>query len=49
VFDVELQVVLRKPRFRAEPGKVAQGNPRRFLITPDAMLPFKGTLRDDMA
>jgi hypothetical protein len=39
---------LRKPRFKAEPGKAAQGNPADgFLITPDAAIPFKGTLRDD--
>lgn len=50
IFEVELDVVLRKPRFRAEPGKGAaqSGAADGFLITPDAILPFKtGTLRDD--
>jgi hypothetical protein len=48
VFDVEMTKVLRKPRFKAEPGKAVQGTPADgFLITPDALVPFKGTLRDD--
>ncbi|HMF20471.1 MAG TPA: hypothetical protein VKE98_24895 [Gemmataceae bacterium] len=48
VFDVEMLWTPRKPRFKAEPGKGNQGAPiDGFLITPDALLPFKGTLRDD--
>ncbi len=48
VLDVELAAVLRKPRFKADPGKSSQGTAADgFLITPDALLPFKGTLRDD--
>lgn len=48
VFDVEMMVGLRKPRFRAEPGKSSQGTAADgFLVTPDALVPFKGTLRDD--
>jgi len=48
VFDVEMTAVLRKPRFKAEAGKGAQtGGAEGFLITPDALIPFKGTLRDD--
>ncbi len=48
VFDVEMTAALRKPRFKAEPGKSTQGTPADgFLITPDALIPFKGTLRDD--
>jgi hypothetical protein len=48
IIDVELEVVLRKPRFKAEPGKATAGSGiDGFLITPDALLPFKGTLRDD--
>jgi hypothetical protein len=48
VFDVEMLAVLRKPRFKAEPGKTGGGTAADgFLITPDALLPFKGTIRDD--
>ncbi|MCI0378880.1 MAG: hypothetical protein L0215_14835, partial [Gemmataceae bacterium] len=46
VFDVELEVVLRKPRFKTEGGRAATGPADGFLITPDAILPYKGTLRD---
>jgi hypothetical protein len=46
VIETDLDVVLRKPRFKAERG--AQGSPAEgFLITPDALLPFRGTLTDD--
>jgi len=48
VFDVEMLVTPRKPRFKAEPGKANMGGAvDGFLITPDALIPFKGTLRDD--
>jgi len=50
VLDVELEVVLRKPRFKADAGKAPAGagtGADGLLITPDALLPFKGTLRDD--
>ncbi|MBM4069997.1 MAG: hypothetical protein FJ271_13750 [Planctomycetes bacterium] len=48
VFDVEMLAGLRKPRFRTDPGKSSQGTAADgFLITPDALVPFKGTLRDD--
>jgi hypothetical protein len=48
VFDVEMLAALRKPRFKAEPGKNNLGAAvDGFLITPDALVPFKGTLRDD--
>ena len=46
VLDVELEVVLRKPRFKAETGRATPAADG-FLITPDAVLPFKGSLRDD--
>jgi hypothetical protein len=46
VFDVEMTAVLRKPRFKAEPGSRG-GAADGYLITPDALIPFKGTLRDD--
>jgi hypothetical protein len=45
VIDVELDAVLRKPRLKHEAGKVAGMD--GFLVTPDALLPFKGTIRDD--
>ena len=47
VLDMELDVVLRKPRFKAEPGRSVGLGADGFLITPDALLPFKGTIRDD--
>jgi hypothetical protein len=48
VFDVEMLWTPRKPRFKAEPGKTNLGGTvDGFLITPDALLPFKGTIRDD--
>ena len=46
VLDVELDAVLRKPRFRSDTGRAHVGADG-FLVTPDALLPFKGTLRDD--
>jgi hypothetical protein len=48
IIDVEMAVVLRKPRFKADPGKSGQ-NPAAdgYLVTPRALLPFKGTIRDD--
>jgi hypothetical protein len=48
IIDVEMAVVLRKPRFKAEAGKSAQGAVADgFLVTPRALIPFKGTIRDD--
>lgn len=48
IISAELGAVLRKPRFKAEPGKTGGGLAiDGFLITPDALLPFNGTLRDD--
>ncbi len=48
ILDVELEAVLRKPRFKSEPGRGPTGaGADGFLITPDALLSFKGTLRDD--
>lgn len=48
LFDVELEVVLRKPRFKQDPAKTSQGAaPEGYLITPDASLPIKGTVQDD--
>lgn len=47
VLDAELDVILRKPRFKAEPGRAVSAGADGYLITPDALLPFKGTLRDD--
>ncbi|MCS7045296.1 MAG: hypothetical protein NZO58_02960, partial [Gemmataceae bacterium] len=45
---VELAVVLRKPRFKTEPGKSGGGVAiDGYLITPDALLPLLGGLRDD--
>ena len=39
---------MRKPRFKAEPGKASGGiSIDGYLITPDALLPFAGVLRDD--
>ncbi len=48
IVSAELAAVLRKPRFKAEPGKASSGTSiDGYLITPDALLPFLGTLRDD--
>ncbi|MCI0681278.1 MAG: hypothetical protein L0Y71_04170 [Gemmataceae bacterium] len=48
IVSVELGAVLRKPRFKSEPGKTGGGvSIDGYLITPDALLPFNGTLRDD--
>jgi hypothetical protein len=48
VVNVDLSVVLRKPRFKGDAGKAAPGGATdAFLITPDALLPFQGTVRDD--
>lgn len=48
IISAELGAVLRKPRFKAEPGKTGGGlSIDGYLITPDALLPFNGTLRDD--
>jgi hypothetical protein len=48
IIDVEMAVVLRKPRFKAEAGKTSQGaTADGFLVTPRALIPFKGTIRDD--
>ncbi len=48
VVEVDLDQVLRKPRYKADPTRASQGTPAdAFLITPDASLPFRGTLTDD--
>ena len=50
LLDVELDAVLRNPRFRTDAGKSASGPSwasDAFLITPDALLPIKGTVKDD--
>lgn len=48
IISPELMYVLRKPRFKTEPGKTGGGlSIDGYLITPDALLPFNGTLRDD--
>jgi len=51
VFDVEMKVFLRKPRIKRdnkEGGSVLVDLPiDAFLITPDAELPFKASLKDD--
>jgi len=48
ILDVEMGVVLRKPRFKADAGK-SSGGPAAdgFLVTPRALIPFKGIIRDD--
>jgi hypothetical protein len=48
VLDIEMAVGLRKPKLQGDaskssPGLVADG----FLVTPKALIPFKGTIRDD--
>lgn len=46
--DVGMGVVLRKPRARGADAKTIQGSAAdSFLITPDALLPFVGQIRDD--
>jgi hypothetical protein len=46
--DVGLSVVLRKPHARGTDPKSVQGTAADgFLITPDALLPFVGQIRDD--
>jgi hypothetical protein len=49
VANVELVPVLRKPRVQGQgAGKGGQaGLADGFLITPDALLPFRGTFQDD--
>lgn len=48
--NIELHAVLRKPRFRSDPSKTSEGSTLDgFLITPDALLPFRGSFRDDHA
>ncbi len=48
IISAELGAILRKPRFKTEPGKTGGGTSiDGYLITPDALLPFGGTLRDD--
>jgi len=44
----EIAAVLRKPRFKAEPGRATGGiSIDGYLITPDALVPFGGVVRDD--
>ena len=46
--DLGLGLVLRKPRARGADSKAVQGTAADgFLITPDALLPFVGQIRDD--
>ena len=45
--DVGLGVALRKPRARAIDKTGPGGMPDAYLITPNAILPFVGTIRDD--
>jgi hypothetical protein len=46
--DVGLAVILRKPRARGADAKSVAGSAAdSFLITPDALLPFVGQIRDD--
>ncbi len=46
--DAGLGVVLRKPRARGADAKAVQGTAADgFLITPDALVPFVGLVRDD--
>jgi hypothetical protein len=46
--DVGLGVILRKPRARGADARATQGTAADgFLITPDALLPFIGQIRDD--
>ncbi len=48
VINLDLLVSLRKPKYKADPGKAVQAAPvDGFLITPDALVPFNGVLRDD--
>jgi len=48
ILDFELEVVLRKPRLKSDPNNPTSSiGTDGYLITPDALLPFKGTLRDD--
>jgi hypothetical protein len=48
VQPIELAVTLRQPRPAGAPGKAAQVNTLTgFLVTPDALLPFKGTFQDE--
>jgi hypothetical protein len=45
---IGLGVTLRKPRARGADAKAAQGTAADgYLITPDALVPFVGTIRDD--
>lgn len=47
IFDLEMLAALRKPRFKADPNRPQAAAPDGFLVTPNALLPFKGTVRDD--
>lgn len=48
ILDFELMAILRKPRFKSDPARTSRGiRPDGFLITPDALLPFRGTVKDD--
>ncbi len=52
ILNFELNnVVLRKPRFKEGLNKALSGTGANegLLITPDAVLPFSGTVRDDIA
>jgi hypothetical protein len=46
----EIAAVLRKPRFKSDPGRGAGGvSIDGYLITPDALVPLGGVVRDDHA
>lgn len=48
IVSAEMGYVARKPRFKTDPGKSGGGlTIDGFLITPDALVPFNGALRDD--
>ncbi len=51
ILNLEIQAVLRKPRFKEGLSRSLTGTGAvdGLLVTPDAILPFAGTVRDDIA
>jgi hypothetical protein len=51
ILNFELSVVLRKPRFKDALARSLSGSgaSEGLLVTPDALLPVAGTVRDDVA
>lgn len=51
ILNFELGVVLRKPRFKEGLARSLSGSGAQdgLLVTPNALLPFGGTVRDDVA